>query len=290
MTAFRIDARGDARSKIYTPPTVGPTQGVPNEEYGSLNGIAYEFDYFSGTQMGVYFGDLLVDDIVSISFNVNQSKQPIYSYAEQYFHSVAAGRVLVTGSFTIPFKEANYIPYALANYAYKLGNTNVEGSINRAGITPISYGRRNSSSRKKEYLVDRQNIERSLSDRSGIDKYTLYRDLSALPDDVWENVAERYQDVLWKNNKEEDYDSGNLTREEGATWPHPSDSSWQSYRRGDQYPPFDIWLLYGDISNKAANNTIRKIIRCDIMGQEQVIDATGEPILERYQFIARNLV
>jgi hypothetical protein len=146
MTAFRIDARGDARSKIYTPPTVGPTQGVPNEEYGSLNGIAYEFDYFSGTQMGVYFGDLLVDDI------------------------------------------------------------------------------------------------------------------------------------------------GNLTREEGATWPHPSDSSWQSYRRGDQYPPFDIWLLYGDISNKAANNTIRKIIRCDIMGQEQVIDATGEPILERYQFIARNLV
>lgn len=244
------------------------------------NSTSYEFDYFSGAQIGVYFGDLLVDDIVSINYSVNQSKMPIYSYGEQYYHSVAAGQVIVQGTFTIPFKETAYIPLALANYQYKLGR--ISGKEN-SQISPISWGKR------RAHNVAQQNIERTLRDTTGIDKYTMYRDLSALPDDVWEDVAENYEDVLWKRRDDSQYDSPNCQQTWSDLPPKPDDEFWQQYRRADQFPPFDIWILYGDISNKAANHTIRKIIQCDIIGQAQEIQANGEPILEQYEFIARTL-
>ena len=80
------------------------------------NTVAYEFDYFSASQMSIYIGNILIDDISSIQFTVSQSKRPIYGYASQYFHTLADGQIIVEGQFSIPFKEADYILASLQRY------------------------------------------------------------------------------------------------------------------------------------------------------------------------------
>ncbi len=223
-----------------------------------LNTTSYEFDYFSGSAIGVYIGDILVDDIATIQFTVQQQKRPIYGYASQYFHTVASGQVLVSGSFTIPFKEADYLLLALQRYSTMIGDSR----------SPIS------GAKGKGYEVKRQNIERIIKDESKVDKNQMYQDLSALRDEAFENIAETFEDMLWQPktlNSEftEPNVSGTITQD-----------SYHKYRRADQYPPFNIFILYGDISNAAANHTT---------GQGQLIAVGGEPILEQYEFIARNL-
>jgi hypothetical protein len=250
----------------------------------------YEFDYFSGSQMGIYIGDILVDDIYMIDFSVTQSRRPIYGYASQYYHTVADGQVFVEGNFAISFKESDYLLATLAHYQEKLG--------------PISFD-------KKQYRVMRENIERRIkrenqgwneaskaltsrefrADMSsripdGIpesDRYEFYRDLARLSDEHFENIAEIHEDHLWQH-PDANYYTPNL-----HTGDHVEDKTTLTHRRADQYPPFDIWVLYGDITNAKANHTIKRIQDCRIVGQGQSISVGGEPIIEQYQFIARNL-
>jgi hypothetical protein len=233
----------------------------------------YEFDYFSGSQIGIYIGEILVDDVAAIQFQVTQSKRPIYGYASQYFHKVAPGRVLVEGSFMIPFKEADYILEVLKHY--QQNNTPVSSYFNdRTG--------------KEDYLVRRENIERKMQVLKPADvenylvnsptSYDLLSDLSALNDEDFENVAETFEDVLWQQPTN-DFLSPNVS----------GFSTGDDTRRADQMPLFDIYVLYGDISNAAANHTIKKLIDVSILGQGQTIQVGGEPVAEIYQFISRNL-
>lgn len=236
---------------------------------------AYEFDYFSGAQISIYIGDILVDDIEHIQFNVTQTKRPIYGYASQYFHTVADGQILVEGTFSIPFKEADYIIATLDNYM--AGRAPIEEIENKGG---------SASKSSREYNVLRENIERRIDSISKgyteVDLFEFANNLSALPDELFENMAEQFEDVLWKRPKENFMEPNLKYGLSGLDSSH-------STRRGDQFPFFDIYVLYGDIVNGAANHTIKKLIDCSIIGQGQAIMASGEPIRESYRFIGRNL-
>ena len=102
-----------------------------------FNTTTYEFDYFSGSQIGVYLGDILIDDIAGIQYNLSQSKRPVYGYASQYWHVVPSGQIIVEGAFSVPFKEAGYLPIILAEYSHKM-----ESAV------PIWEGKKNG-----EYIV-----------------------------------------------------------------------------------------------------------------------------------------
>jgi hypothetical protein len=245
-----------------------------------VNRIAYEFDFFSGSQISIYIGNILIDDIDSIQFTVTQTKRPIYGYASQYFHTVADGQVLVEGVFAIPFKEADYILAALKNHLDVTAPVEDLDAIGGPLIDPNTRKAIPTSS----HAVLRENIERYLQRLTG-DTYTgipyeLAHDLSALSDEAFENAAEHFEDVLWKRPKEK-FLEPNLS---------PTGFDLGDYtRRGDQFPPFDIYILYGDITNKAANHTLKRLIDVSIIGQGQAIVVGGEPIREQYRFIARNL-
>jgi len=239
-----------------------------------LNTSSYEFDYFSGSQISIYIGDLLIDDIAHIAFDVRQNKKPIYSYASQYYNVVAPGQVIVSGQFVIPFKEAGYIPIALANFYHKMSAAKNMSPITKKG---------------KNYNVLRLNIERMIQSENTADRFEFYNDLLALSDEEFEGIAERFEDQLWGKGLISNFETPNLQNYEGADPPEATNEFYDVYRRGDQYPPFDIWVLYGDISNKAANHTIKKLLDCEIIGQSQVIQINGEPIAERYDFIGKNL-
>jgi hypothetical protein len=247
-------------------PLVQDTEGL------GFNRTAYEFDFFTSTQIGIYIGDVLIDDANHIEFQVIQGKQPVYGYASQYYHKVAPGQVKVSGSFTVNFKEADYIIATLARY--------------HANIPPVS------GSRRKGYKVKRETIERLLErDRNGHrpdeSTYQLYRNLAAMSDEKFEDIAEDFEDLLWKQ-PESNFMTPNL-----GHIPNPDkldiSNAADNYRRGDQYLPFDIYILYGDISQAAANHTIKKLIDVEIIGQGQQITSDGIVIQERYNFIARNL-
>lgn len=285
--------------------TLGPRTGgtTVEEEKTSRGQVAlgntYEFDYFNGAAISIYIGDILVDDVAHIQFQVSQSKRPIYGYASQYFHTVAAGQVLVEGSFAIPFKESNYLIATLQRYGDKIPikedegkhrvlRESIERRIMREYGGALGETARHTAFRREELGQYPSEKLRGASRWFPPEEssYEWYRNLGALSDEDFEAIAEEYEDVLWKRElKNKNYNSFNLPSNKTIT-----DEDAQVHRRADQYPEFDIWILYGDISNKAANHTIKKIADCHIIGQGQTIQVGGDVIGEAYNFIARNLL
>jgi hypothetical protein len=267
--------------------------------FGSVRGITadqiYEYDHFAGSQISIYIGDVLVDEINRIEFSVQQTKKPIYGYASQYYDAVASGQVLVTGSFNINFKEAGYMYLVLKRYLDTIG------SLEGGEVSPLPQqiaGEENVSVENAKIL--RRNIERIIADEvteqkkeaeeSGLanplqatDKFEFYKQLAALPDAEFENMAEVFEDVLWQNSSTQGENLGNIIKSTNLELD-------QALRRADQFPGFTIWVTYGDINNPIANHTIKKLTGVHIVGSGQVIEISGEPIFEQYQFLARNLL
>lgn len=89
-------------------------------------------EYFSGSQASIFIGDIWVDDICEWQYQVNYGATPIYGYGSQLFDHVAEGRQLVQGSFTINFKEPNYLWAILQHTQYgkkKLSLTKQEVNV-----------------------------------------------------------------------------------------------------------------------------------------------------------------
>lgn len=73
-------------------------------------------NYFSGSQASLFIGDVWVDDIFGLSYNVQQGKTPKYGYGSQHFDFVAKGTMLVSGTFMVNFREPNYLWLILERY------------------------------------------------------------------------------------------------------------------------------------------------------------------------------
>lgn len=73
-------------------------------------------NYHSGSQTSLFIGDVWVDDISSLEYKTQSSKTPIYGYGSQHFDFVAAGSIIIVGSFTINFREPNYLWMILERY------------------------------------------------------------------------------------------------------------------------------------------------------------------------------
>ena len=282
----------DHTGSLITPPLVGATR--------------YEYDHFAGSQISVMFGDVVIDNAVAINFDVHQSKTPVFGYASQYYTFVSEGKVFVQGTLTIGFKEAGYLLLPIKRYSdlnqmdqWTTPRYNVEDGEIVYGYSPSGDSTKpfqsaaNAAHRKKVMEV---NVEQMMgwtgdSYRDSLAYNHFWRDLGALPDDKFEAWAEVFEDVLWygsdpKNaTMREQLFSGNI-RPDGII----DEETVLSHRRADQYPPIDIWITYGDISRPVVNHTVKKLLDVSFVGQSQVIEMSGEPILETYSFIAKNVI
>jgi len=95
--------------------------------------------YYSGSETSIFIGDIWVDDITSIDYNVQNTKTPIYGYGSQHFDFIPKGAILVAGALTINLREPNYLWLILDRY--KRFNT----LRDRTGI---------STSKRKEDQID----------------------------------------------------------------------------------------------------------------------------------------
>lgn len=278
-----------------------------------VGNVAYEHDYYSGSQVQVMMGDVLLDAAVGISYAVQQNKTPVYGYANQYYAFVADGQVFVQGSLTIAFKEAGYLLFPIKRFV-ELNAGSVWSPVRKGGHETAlqdahaivtaegsSTGQLEAISRvARRKQTMKANVEQvfaatngsstvSMSNKSPYNQ--LVTKLGALSDNEFEDWAEIFEDVLWYGS---DKQIPTLRDQLNTKNLQPLNviekETFLSHRRPDQYPEVDIWIIYGDTSDHTANHTVKRLLDVSFTGCSTVISPSGEPVYENYSFIARNLV
>lgn len=100
--------------------------------------------YYSSNDAMVIIGDVFVDEAVSVSYSVRDSKIPIYSYNSPYFKRVAPGKIIVQGTITINYIDDNYFLNILRASQNKNPDKNSVLPLNF--IPPSVYGKLKSKS------------------------------------------------------------------------------------------------------------------------------------------------
>ena len=153
--------------------------------------------YFSSIDTDVYFGDLLIDEMVAFDFVIEERKIPIYGYNNFVPKRIITGQKAIQGSFAINFTRSYDMHYILENVAESLYATEYEEA-----------------------------------------QFFCADDNKAL------------------------FDKG-----------------------------FDITISYGDDKGEQSyNSCTQTLVGCYITSYRQAFDTSGEPILDMYTFIAKDLI
>jgi hypothetical protein len=95
-------------------------------------------EYFSGSQASIFIGEIWVDDILDWQCSVGANAMPIYGYGSTFYDHACQGQVLVKGSFTVNFREPNYLFAVLArNRKYIYNDLNLKGGLIGGPYDPI---------------------------------------------------------------------------------------------------------------------------------------------------------
>lgn len=244
----------------------------------------YDQEYFSGSQVNLYIGDVLIDECFALEFIHQQRKAPVYGYASQYFDKTMKGVVLVQGSFTVNFKESGYLFTVLKrmnNLRNQRGTNLISPFVSSKNIGKPKYGGARSSG--DIGVLTRANIERTIAgEESREDLWQYYQDLTSL-----------HAELSGFNNKE-----GALNKAEDIFEAFENEIWGQKRFEGEPrtiddtaFDDFTIYVTYGDFnSNDRINHTARRIDGVRLLSTQQVIGTDGSPVQETYTFLARNLV
>lgn len=279
------------------------------------NYITYPYDFFAGTDAKIFFGDIWVDDIITIQYQYVQNKEPIYSYASQYFDAVAKGTIIVQGSLTIAFKEIAYLTTIAGileaqqkNYGkawdYKKAEIKKQFGDNKAtlkyspNIDKLSQiGLSYSPTGNPSIIKKNETIEEILQYKKygNIISSGYYRQLFGSNKNTsdFEDFAEMMEDTIWgdangnpysqkgilKNATEFDYNSNG-----GITVGKNIIDGQENYAN-----VLNILLSFGNLEDNRAEHTLCMLNDVHFTGQGQVVSITGEPIGETYQFFARDI-
>lgn len=287
--------------------------------YGELGTTIYEMDYFSSSNLFLMIDDILIDSAVALKFQTNQSKSPVWGYAQQYYSFLASGHVLTQGSLIIAFKESGYmhhpiqraINYAAQVYASRRDydpkdqglwhnpryTQDKDGNIVNSYV-PKDFTFTEAARKAENKKVAKGNVEQMFSwqqqgsqERQYSRFNRLYKQLGALKDNDFEDWAEVFEDAIWYGA-----DKANpLVRDKLFARNIPENTSIENedvlqHRRIDQYPPVDITIVYGDASRNPTNHTVKKLLDVSFLGEAQTIEIDGNPVYDSYDFIARTQV
>lgn len=77
------------------------------------NKKSYGKDYFSGANVKIFFGSILIDEITSLEYTLSENLAPIFGFQSHTWDRIARGTRYVQGSFAINFKEVGYLQTAI---------------------------------------------------------------------------------------------------------------------------------------------------------------------------------
>jgi len=216
-----------------------------------------KFDYYSGSQISVWFGNIYVDDIASIQWQRQQNKKPIYGYASQEFDAVANGTVIIQGNFTINFRQSGYLSMVIQE------------------ITDLYNG----LTRLENWEEVKQVIGMHLA--NGTFGPKTADEIEALGNDPeFLALAAQYEGIVWNDTPEEP----------GAPTTAPD-----VFQAGEIPTGFDILVNYGSTAGNEPSRytdylqTASKILKgVHLVGESQIIQVGGQAVMEQYDFIARS--
>jgi hypothetical protein len=88
------------------------TRGNSNNKLNDvlpITNLANGTRYFSAVDGEIYFGDIFINEVTSIAWNVQQQTMPIFGYNSYTFDDVAVGSRLIQGQFAINFTERDFL-------------------------------------------------------------------------------------------------------------------------------------------------------------------------------------
>jgi len=241
--------------------------------------------------MFLYIGDVWVDEVTSLAYQITQNKTPLYGYASQLFDDTAAGQIIVNGSFSINFKEQGYLWAVLRRY---FNVCSIEANVSMAKRGEGGLLRGNSKQAKPDLVdqkgnivgsngtrIQRTNIERlTQGEATRSERFKFYQDLAAYAtfntknprDRIFEDVVEAFEDEVWSPDATNDGLNSQLRRIDA-----------------NRFDGFDMYIVWGDYSSPGANHTVRKIIGVRLTGESKQMVIDGSPIQEIYSFIAQTV-
>jgi hypothetical protein len=236
------------------------TKYRPRAEYQ-----VYPEEYFSGCECSVYFGDVWVDEILSINFSLLEYVQPVFGYNSYTYDACARGARLIQGNFRINFRESFYLHKIIEDSKIIEGKkeTWATHSADRVeadeAVLSAYYNNIINSADAKE-------IVEQLKNKSTEDKL---------------KIAKQFQDLMWDKKTNPGSASGEVF------FKHPE--------RG-----FTVVILYGSHFDLPSNpeytrkfdvpaSTSITLSGVQLTGVSHVVTPDGQPVYEDYSFIARDM-
>lgn len=236
--------------------------------YGRPPSVEYQrfsSDFFTGSDVRIYFGDTWVDEITGIQFNVQEQVQPIYGYASYTYDAVARGSRHIQGQFSINFKESYYLHSVMNRLELKMKEQDEAGvgSQSADGV----YGKYNEK-------ITVEHLMKSASNNEDFEQYSTM-----------------YEKALW--GMETGKSVNNLIDNRQSTSFFAPASKVNLSKKG-----FTIMVLYGPEPGlkemyasgvEDISRTAHSLTGVHITGVSQQVDSTGQPLQEVYSFIAQDI-
>lgn len=220
----------------------------------------FSSEYFSGADVHLYFGDIFVDEITNISFQLQEEVMPIYGYHSYTFDAVARGKRLVQGQFAINFTSVGYL----------------QEIINNANAI---------------YMAIEEGKQKDLIKPEYYKNMSLSEILAKLGKSSFEQIADEYEKAIWGTTDDKDAtylgysDSPYFGQDQlgfDIRLQYGAVSEATNYVNGKFYQKY---------SEEPPNLTVDVINGVQLTGLMKTgigTDSAGAPIQEIYSFIARD--
>lgn len=213
-------------------------------------------DYFSGSDIRIYFGDIWVDEITSLQFSMQENVAPIYGYASYTWDKVARGTRQIQGSFNINFKESYYLHSVMNSLSSKMNNATKSNPI----FSTTQW-----------------------------DKNVTIEQLMASTGGNFDVMAETFEKSLWGSSNNASMTSATDKRGDSSYFSRTGANGGESNRRLAEYG-FNILISYGESpASSSATFTGHTLVGVQLTGVSQIIGNDGRPLEEQYTFIAKDL-
>jgi hypothetical protein len=251
-------------------------------------------DYFCGSQANIVVGGHVIDECYSIQFELVTNRTPIYGYASHRFDSVLEGNILVSGILAINFIHPNYLIASIsAAQQLRLADFN------------------KSSMEKAEKWRDKLHPYEFMGEAKGktIKNASTFERVNALRQamNLGREDYASWHNTMWHQMEAKASESeGPAGSFNGVTDSRlKPDSALQKFY---ETPAFDVHVILGEDPtsspfevgdptaihsarqgyelHKGAKRILSNVI---LTSSGQTITASGEPILETYRFLARDL-
>lgn len=264
----------------------------------------YPYDYYAGTDCKIFFGDVWVDDIITLNYSVGQTKTPIYGYASQNFDAVAKGQIVVEGQFTIAFKETGYLNIIQATLEEQRVNASdmIQGKIRKLqendqqkfipGLTTINDDSKEkvdfsySANGTPQIIRQAQTIEQVLTSKKAATVLNSHFGGTSAND--FEDFAEILEDSIWGDSNGKTIELENKLKR-ADEFDYTGNGGILTAKGHNYADVLNIMLTFGDINDTRAEHTMVVLNDVHITSTSMVVTPNGDPIGESYTFIARDI-